>query len=56
MQNGRRTGNGEQANMERNKIGLPETVPAPCEDEKVSIGSAFLVGMMDFPGFFRLLL
>ena len=38
------------------KIGLAETVPAPCENEEVSLGSAFLVGMMDFPCFFRLLL
>ena len=38
------------------KIGLAGTVPAPCKDEEVSLGSAFLVGMMDFDCFFRLLL
>ena len=38
------------------QIGLAKTVPAPCENEEVSLGSAFLVGMMDFPCFFRLLL
>ena len=38
------------------KIGLAETVPAPCENEEVSLGSTFFVGMMDFPCFFRLLL
>ena len=38
------------------KIGLAGTVPVPCKDEEVSPGSTFLVGMLDFPCFFRLLL
>ena len=38
------------------KIGLAGTVPVPCKDEEVSLGSTFLVGMLYFPCFFRLLL
>ena len=38
------------------KIGLAGTVPVPRKEEEVSPGSTFLVGMLDFPCFFRLLL